>query len=75
MTTENAVDKARRLLVEGRVIITAAGPGFARALVRGDGALYAVTDDARGRHCDCPARGLCAHVRAVGMVTAPRGAP
>ena len=72
MTRESAVEKAKRLLVEGRVTVLACGPGYARAVVRGDGALYEVTDDARGRSCPCAARGLCAHVRAVGLVTAPR---
>lgn len=73
MTRENAADKARRYLVEGRVIITAAGPGYVRARVRGDGAVHQVHDDSRGRICDCPARGLCAHLLAVGLVSAPTG--
>lgn len=71
MTRENAADKARRYLTEGRVIVTAAGDGFARARVRGDAAVHEVHDDSRGRICDCPARGLCCHLLAVGMVTAP----
>ncbi len=72
---ESVVEKAKRLLTEGRVTVVSAGDGFARAMVRGDGALYEVVDDARGRHCPCAARGpLCSHVRAVGMVTAPRSA-
>lgn len=72
MTRESVIEKAKRLLTEGRVTVVSAGDGFARAVVRGDGALYEVVDDARGRHCPCAARGLCSHLRAVGMVTAPR---
>lgn len=72
MTRENAAVKARRILVEGRVTVTACGPGFARALVRGDGAVHEATEDARGRLCTCEARGLCAHSLALGLITAPR---
>jgi uncharacterized Zn finger protein len=72
MTRENAVAKARRYLTEGRVVVTAAGDGYARASVRGDGTIHQVSEDARGRLCTCSARGVCSHVLAVGLVTAPR---
>lgn len=72
VTRESAAAKARRILAEGRVTVTACGPGYARALVRGDGAVHEVTEDARGRLCTCQARGLCSHLLALGLVTAPR---
>jgi hypothetical protein len=72
VSRENATAKAARYLTEGRVTITAAGEGYARALVRGDGAVYQVADGRTGRRCSCSARTLCSHLRAVGLVTAPR---
>jgi len=71
MSREDAPAKARRYLVEGRVLIAAAGPGYVTAAVRGDGAIHHVTYRRGGWACDCPARGRCCHLLAVGLVTAP----
>lgn len=71
MSRENVDDRARRYLTEGRVVITAAGPGHVDARVRGDGAIWTVAYRRGGWSCDCPSRGRCAHLIAVGCVTAP----
>lgn len=72
MTRESAAAKARRLLVEGRVIVVIAYGRRIDALVRGDsGAVYDVLH--RGGHwsCSCEARTRCSHVQAVMLVVAP----
>lgn len=71
MTRENADAKARRYLVEGRVVIRQVGAGYVNADVRGDGAVWSVTYRRGGWYCPCPARGRCCHLLAVGLVTAP----
>jgi hypothetical protein len=69
---ENAAAKARRYLTEGRITIYCADRhGKVRALVRGDGAIWLVKVDGLDRSCSCPAPKLCAHILAVGLVTAP----
>lgn len=71
MSRENAADKARRYLIEGRVTIaTVRGPRVV-AYVRGDGAAWRVEVDGPRWTCACPAKGRCAHMLAVGLVTAP----
>lgn len=71
VTRESADVKARRYLVEGRVIVTRVIPGAVDAKVRGGGAVWSVKYRRGGWSCDCPARGRCAHLAAVGLVTAP----
>lgn len=71
MTRESAATKARRYLVEGRVVVEVVGTGHLLATVRGDGALHRVTYGRGGWLCACPARSRCAHLLAVGLVTAP----
>jgi hypothetical protein len=68
---ENAMLKARRLLVEARVRVRAIDEtnGGVRADVRGDsGQVYAVTYQAGMWRCDCDARGPCSHMRAVMLI-------
>lgn len=71
-TRENAETKARRLLVEGRVMIRRLDERGALTDVRGDsGVLRRVIFDAFAElwSCDCPARSeKCAHVLAVAAV-------
>jgi hypothetical protein len=71
VTKETVSAKAHRYLVEGRVIITLAVPGRVRATVRGDAEVHQVGYERGGWQCSCPARGRCAHLLAVGLVTAP----
>lgn len=78
MSREGAAAKARRYLVDGRVVVTHVTTGRASAVVRGDGHLWRV--EARGPHwsCTCPARTRCSHQLAVGLVVAvdlPEGTP
>jgi uncharacterized Zn finger protein len=73
---ENAPVKARRLLAEGRVIVTHVDGRAVRATVRGDsGALYSVQHLPGQWSCSCDASpyGRCSHLRAVQLVTAPAG--
>lgn len=70
---ENAASKARRYLVEGRVVIEIAGRAGVVALVRGDGTHHRVSYDRGGWYCTCPARGRCAHLLAVGLIVSRPG--
>jgi uncharacterized Zn finger protein len=71
---ENAMTKARRLLGEGRVIVTAINGRNVDAVVRGDSAeLYSVTHRSGSWACDCAALGRCSHVQALILVTLPVG--
>lgn len=71
---EAAPVKARRLLAEGRVVVTAVDGRRVRAAVRGDsGTCHVVEHGAGWWSCDCPAFGACSHRLAVQLVTAPVG--
>jgi hypothetical protein len=69
---EDAPTKARRLLIEGRIRITAANATepFLAARVRGDsGAIYQVGFEPDGGWwCSCDARGRCSHVLALQLL-------
>ena len=66
MTRENAPTKARRLLTEGRVVVTRIDTYRIDAQVRGDSAaLYRVAYLGGQWHCTCPARTRCSHVQAT----------
>lgn len=67
---ETAFAKARRLLVEGRVVVLHIGAGTIRAAVRGDSAeLHSVAYE-RGRWiCSCPALAHCSHAMATALVS------
>ncbi len=65
--------KARRYLVEGRVVIRSVDDyaGTCTADVRGSGAIYTTGRSERGWECSCDAYGVnCAHILAVKGVTA-----
>jgi uncharacterized Zn finger protein len=71
---ETARFKARRYLLEGRVVIDHAAPGLVEAVVRGDGALHQVTYRNSAWQCTCPRDddpARCSHVLALTLVTAP----
>ena len=67
VTRENSETRALRLLLEGRVAIRSVGLRGVLAFVKGDsGSLRTVRfDPGLEWQCSCPARGKCAHVRAV----------
>jgi uncharacterized Zn finger protein len=69
---ETAATRARRLLIEGRVMLQRIDDHGLLASVRGDsGAVRSVAFHLGQWSCDCPARGeRCAHVRAVQLVVA-----
>jgi hypothetical protein len=70
MPRENVDTRARRALVEGRVIVNRVEGRYVSATVRSDhGALYAVRHLEGRWDCPCDARGVCSHVRAVQLVT------
>jgi hypothetical protein len=71
---ENAATKARRLLAEGRLIVTRVDGRDVSAIVRGDSAgIYSVTHRSGSWACDCPTLGRCSHVQALMLVTVPVG--
>jgi hypothetical protein len=67
---ENADAKGARYLMEGRlrVLQVDEDEGVAMAECRGDGAIHTCGYDERGWHCSCPARGRCAHLKALGRI-------
>ncbi len=69
----NAVEKGRRYLSEGRLVVRELDEhaGVVVADCRGDGAIWACGRDESGRWwCQCPARTRCAHLYALGLVVA-----
>jgi uncharacterized Zn finger protein len=71
MPRENAADKSKRYLCEGRVVLVHVSEGSVRAHVRGDGHVWNASFDGAAWFCDCPARSdQCSHLRAVRLVTA-----
>lgn len=71
MARETVDGKARRLLAEGRVLISDGGRKRVLASVAGESAVYVVAYSAGSWWCSCPARGRCAHRVAVELVTDP----
>ena len=68
---ENAATKARRYLVEGRIVLDRLDPNGVTATARGDGQLYRMGwDHNRGWWCTCEARSRCSHLMALGSVVA-----
>lgn len=76
MARENAHDKGKRLLGEGRLKVDAvSGDGHRFPIVatcKGDsGTRYSLGYDRQEKEwrCTCPARGKCAHLWALQLVT------
>lgn len=68
MSRENVDRKGARYLAEGRLRILEADEDAVMAECRGDGAVDSLGYDERGWFCSCPARGRCAHLKALGRV-------
>jgi uncharacterized Zn finger protein len=67
--SENAQAKGQRYLSEARLIVEYVDDDVIRASCRGGGAVYVLGHE-RGRwHCTCPAKGRCAHLNALMLVT------
>ncbi len=70
MPSNTTIQKAERLVREGRVVFAEDGE---TVLIRGDSGDYEVGLDARGKlACSCPARGECAHIIAAQIVKGER---
>lgn len=67
---ENYRTKARRFLIEGRVVLhEVTRQGSVSATVRGESDFYKVTCTPQGYwSCPCYAKGRCSHVEAVSLV-------
>ena len=71
VSRENSATKARRYLIEGRLIVERVSERGVLAKVRSDGGrIYEVMYYGGSWECDCPARGDCAHIRATKLVVA-----
>ena len=72
MSRENAAEKAKRILSEGRLIVRELDEhgGTVAADCRGDAAVHSLGRDSRGWFCSCKARGRCSHLLALGSVVA-----
>lgn len=68
---ENAADKGRRYLCEGRVVLTHVTAGKVAATIRGDGTFHQATYRNGVWSCTCQARSSsCSHLVAVRLCTA-----
>jgi hypothetical protein len=71
---ETIDQKARRYLTEGRLVVELVNGDEIRARCRGGGAVYELGLEAGEWWCGCAARGRCAHLTALQLVTvAPPG--
>lgn len=68
---ESAEQKGRRYLTEGRLVVLAVDRRKVEAACRGEGDDYRVRfdPDRQAWRCSCPARGRCAHLVALRLVT------
>jgi hypothetical protein len=68
-STENAEAKARRYLLEGRLRVRMVKGGRSFAECRGNGHIWHPCYVGDRWRCNCPARGRCAHLVALQLVT------
>ncbi len=75
MARENAHDKGRRYLTEGRLMLRLVTADEIAAVCRGDGHVYHCGwRPGQWWWCDCPARtDRCAHLTALRLVTVTQG--
>ena len=72
--SENVETKARRYLSEGRLIVDHVSSEGVVATCRGGDTIYHMNwYPSTGWTCTCPARGVCAHLRALQLVTVRGG--
>lgn len=70
--TLERIDKARRLLIDGRLIVETVQGRLIVASCRGDsGQVYSLGHDPSRNEwrCTCAARGVCSHLKALRLVT------
>ena len=72
VTRETAAEKAKRILIEGRLIVRELDEhgGTVAADCRGDATVHSLGRDNHGWFCSCKARGRCSHLLALGSVVA-----
>lgn len=64
------MEKGRRYVSEGRLLVEAVEGDHIAAVCRGGGEFYRLGHTPRrGWHCSCPAKTTCAHVHALMLVT------
>jgi uncharacterized Zn finger protein len=69
MPRENAHDKGRRLLTEGRLrVVTVSDRHIVAHCIGDSGERYLLTCDPRSWTCSCPALGRCSHLVALMLV-------
>jgi hypothetical protein len=69
-TTLERIDKASRLLIDGRLIVTRVMWERVDATCRGDsGEIWKLGYIGGHWHCECPAKTTCAHLKALMRVT------
>jgi uncharacterized Zn finger protein len=66
---ENAEAKGQRYAAEGRLIVEHVDERGIRAICRGVGDVYNLGFEAGRWSCTCPAKGRCAHLVALMLVT------
>jgi hypothetical protein len=66
---DNAAAKGKRYLSEGRLIVEHVDAAGIRAVCPVMGSVYGLGCDNERWYCNCPARGLCAHLVALQLVT------
>lgn len=66
---ETLDDKARRLIVQGRVRVVDLKPRRRVVTVQGDTGTHRVVWIRNQWHCSCPARGECSHARAAELAS------
>jgi hypothetical protein len=71
MPRESVEAKALRYIGEQRLHVQAITSSTVRAECRGADATYTLSWDGRAWSCSCPARGRCAHLLALWLVTVP----
>jgi uncharacterized Zn finger protein len=71
MPREDAITRGRRLVSEGRLIVSYVSGRTVTAVCRGDSGLIHRLgyDPGRGYWCACPAKTVCGHLRALMLVT------
>jgi uncharacterized Zn finger protein len=66
---ENAAAKGQRYLCEARLIVEHVDGSSVQAICRGNGDVYHLGYQGGRWSCTCPARGRCAHLNTLMLVT------
>jgi uncharacterized Zn finger protein len=69
MSRENVEVKGKRYLSEARLLVEHVDGCSIRAICRGNGDLYHLSFARDRWSCTCPAKGRCAHLNALMLVT------